>query len=147
MKSTAACSVLLLLAFVGGCGTKGFAPVSGTVTLDGKPLPNASVNFQPLDSKQSGQGSVGKTDADGRYSLRVVVDNKAGAVVGKHRVSISSVAEDDPEPAHVRGASRWDRQGGLRADHQVAPRPRTSPTPTNPGDGRRASGAAWPRVK
>jgi hypothetical protein len=96
MRSTAIASVLLLLLFLAGCGTKGFAPVSGTVTLDGKPLPNASVNFQPLDSKQSGQGSAGKTDADGHYSLRVVVDNKAGAVVGKHRVSISSVKEDDP---------------------------------------------------
>ncbi len=96
MKSTVVWSTLLLLIPLGGCGTKGFAPVSGTVTLDGKPLANASVNFQPVDSAKSGLGSSSKTDANGRYRLRVVMDDKAGAVVGKHRVSISTWKEEDP---------------------------------------------------
>jgi hypothetical protein len=89
-------SVPLLLISLGGCGSGRFAPVSGTVTLDGKPLPNASVNFQPAESKDSGLASAGKTDASGRYNLRVVVNNASGAVVGKHRVSISTLKEDDP---------------------------------------------------
>jgi hypothetical protein len=96
MRSAVVCSALLLLFALGGCGTKGLAPVSGTVTLDGQPLPDASVNFQPLDSTKSGLGSSGKTDASGRYSLRVVMDDKTGAVIGKHRVSISTVTEEDP---------------------------------------------------
>src|SRR6185369_10317424 len=85
-----------LLLTLAGCGSGQFAPVSGTVTLDGKPLANAAVNFQPVESKDSGLASAGKTDASGRYSLRVVMNNASGAVVGKHRVSISTLQEEDP---------------------------------------------------
>jgi len=83
---------LLLLA---GCGTK-YAPVSGMVTLDGVPLADASVTFQPVADKgiEAGTGSYGHTDAQGRYTLKTVLGDRAGAVPGKHMVRISRYQAD-----------------------------------------------------
>jgi hypothetical protein len=61
------------------------------VTLDDKPLANATVVFQP-DSKDKnpGPGSAGKTDAQGQFVLQVMTGNAKGAIVGKHKVSITA---------------------------------------------------------
>lgn len=90
-----------LLAALGCGGPYQFVPVSGKVTLNGQPLPDAWVNFQPIGTKDKdpGPGSVGKTDAQGRYSLRVD-PRQSGAVVGTHRVRISTKgdkAEEAPD--------------------------------------------------
>ena len=57
---------LLLLAYV-GCSSSGpdIAYVSGRVTMDGKPLAQATVVFIPEDGRPAGA----RTDADGRYVL------------------------------------------------------------------------------
>jgi hypothetical protein len=60
------------------------------VTLNGLPLAGADVHFQPIGSKENpnpGPGAHGKTDADGRFFLRID-DKQGGAVVGLHRVMI-----------------------------------------------------------
>jgi hypothetical protein len=102
---------LLLFVFflVFGCsGGPKIALVSGTVTLDGKPLPNARVNFQPAgdDRLYPGVGSYGKTDKNGNYSLNLIDGTGKGAIVGKHRVMIRAIAAQntslpgkDPEKA------------------------------------------------
>jgi hypothetical protein len=91
--------ILLISLLVGlsGCGSgPKFVPVSGTVTLDGKPLANALVAFKPaaLPGKieAAGPGSMGVTDENGRYVLKVIyTDGRTeGAVVGEHRVRIST---------------------------------------------------------
>jgi hypothetical protein len=90
--------------FIAGCGGGDgprLAPVEGTVTLDGQPLAGASVVFQP----EHGRPSVGETDDAGRYKLDYTRD-KPGAMLGKHRVSISTFREADPDaddPAHRKG--------------------------------------------
>ncbi|HTI51215.1 MAG TPA: hypothetical protein VL475_09695, partial [Planctomycetaceae bacterium] len=71
--------------------------VTGTVTLDGVPLPQAEVHFHPMqsDPRQPNlklASSVGFTDANGKYSL-IYVNNVTGAVVGKHRVQIFATDE------------------------------------------------------
>ncbi len=73
-----------------GCGAPKVVPVSGRVTLDGKPLPNASVEFLPLVDgiKTVAPGSVGETGPDGTYSLYVAGTGERGAVVGHHPVAI-----------------------------------------------------------
>jgi hypothetical protein len=78
---------LLLVAL--GCG-KGYqvAPVSGRVTLDNRPLANADVRFIPTTG-QDLPYSFGITDEQGHYELRLGVDNREGAVVGEHHVTIS----------------------------------------------------------
>jgi len=86
-----------------GCGQTGkLAPVSGVVTLDGKPLANALVSFQPVASQgttTAGFGSYGTTDATGKYALRTSDADAPGAVVGSHRVEINlKVESDDRDP-------------------------------------------------
>lgn len=79
-----------LVITAGGCGGGvKTVPVSGQVMWDGQPLADAQVIFRP-DSRElnPGPASYGKTDAQGRFSLRTV-DGHNGAVVGPHRVRIS----------------------------------------------------------
>ena len=83
------CTLLL-----GGCGGGGpvYAPVSGTVTLDGKPFGDGVVVFLPkatATNPNPGRSSAGETDAQGRFVLKTD-ELKNGAVVGKHLVKISS---------------------------------------------------------
>lgn len=77
-----------------GCGGPSVVPVSGVVTLNGKALTNATVLFQPKatddDNINPGPGSAAQTDAEGKYTLRVVTTGQDGAHVGKHRVEISA---------------------------------------------------------
>ncbi len=57
---------LVLLAAVSGCGS-GRVKVTGRVTYKGEPVPSTEVYFQPDDGSRT---SIGKTDDDGRFSLR-----------------------------------------------------------------------------
>jgi glycine/D-amino acid oxidase-like deaminating enzyme len=97
--STALAGAVLLAA---GCGGASVAPVSGRVTLDGKPLANAAVHFQPKATENNlnpGPGSDAMTDDNGNFTLKVVTTGQEGAIVGKHRVEISKYArtrEIDP---------------------------------------------------
>jgi hypothetical protein len=79
-----------------GCGTgRRIAPVSGTVTLNGQPLANATVNFQPIappGSIDAGVGSQAKTNDKGEFTLTTSTGEN-GAVVGKHRVMIQLLSE------------------------------------------------------
>lgn len=72
-------SVLCLVLL--GCG-EARVVVSGTVTVDGKPVDEGSINFSPLD----GQGpSTGGKIENGKYELK----GDAAATPGKKRVSIT----------------------------------------------------------
>jgi hypothetical protein len=96
----------VLLAFsLAGCGKSGNAPVSGVVTLNGKPHRNALVSFLPIanaDHPNPGRASSGFTDENGHFTLKAV-DGDAGAVVGKHRVRIATKYNDK-----VKGYEVWD---------------------------------------
>jgi hypothetical protein len=85
---------VFLLITLQGCGGRSYAPVSGTVTLDGKPVAKAVVTFIPLPdpgSKEAGDSASGKTNEKGEYTLQTYTPRgmKDGAQVGKHKVSIS----------------------------------------------------------
>ena len=86
-----------LVSLTGGCGSGdggALAPVSGTVTMDGKPLADATVTFDPVKTRvQWAASSEGKTDENGRYSLTLLTRPKKGAVIGRHRVSVSGLVE------------------------------------------------------
>jgi hypothetical protein len=91
MRRCLIAGVGVVLAF--GCGSPKFAPVSGTVRLNGQPLANAFVTFNPIPKSGSidgGPTAVGTTDQDGRFTLRVSADQN-GALVGMHRVAITVV--------------------------------------------------------
>lgn len=63
--------------------------VTGTVMLDGAPLPNALVLFTP---EGPGRTSRGITDAEGRYSLTFLRDIP-GANLGRHSVRITTARD------------------------------------------------------
>jgi hypothetical protein len=97
---------LLLLPLAVGCGGgPRTVTVSGRVLLDQKPLAKASVSFQPIaseDNKNPGPGSYAETDDQGYYSLKLVGENRDGAVVGQHRVQITRYDRVvDPEDDHA----------------------------------------------
>jgi hypothetical protein len=60
-------------------------PVSGTITVDGKPVEGARVVFTPetVDATLA----AGRTDAQGRYTLRTL--EKQGAMKSKYKVTVS----------------------------------------------------------
>ena len=83
----------LVLAPLAGCGGPSYAPVSGRVTLDGRPLPRAVVTFLPVATDgiaAAGPGSMAVTDEQGQFTLRVTGDGRQGVLVGEHRVRIST---------------------------------------------------------
>ena len=91
-----ACVLFILLAATGCGGSYKVAQVSGRVTLDDKPLPNASVTFVPMatkDNDKPGPTAQGKTDADGRFKLDID-PGTSGAVVGKCRVYITTLISE-----------------------------------------------------
>ncbi|QDV66798.1 hypothetical protein Poly24_04860 [Rosistilla carotiformis] len=94
-------AILLLIASV-GCGRSSglvmpeTGEVEGIVTMDGQPLPNVSVIFQPQDDPQA-RASMGVTDAQGHYTLSYHTD-KQGALIGSHKVSVTTPT-DAPDPS------------------------------------------------
>jgi hypothetical protein len=126
MRRYAACLLFVSVSLAAGCGGGGaakLAPVSGRVTLDDKPLPNASVTFVPehMDpDKDPPPSSVGVTGPDGRYTLALNTEGKAaGAVVGKHKVMIILVPGETPDTKptfHKQLPIRYHRNTELRCD-------------------------------
>jgi hypothetical protein len=88
---------------VAGCGSGGpeIAYVTGRVTLDGKPLPNATVVFIPENGRPAGA----RTDADGNYVLNFS-EGRQGAIPGKALVRISTLrdAEQDDQGQSIAGS-------------------------------------------
>lgn len=79
-----------------GCGEKGpdLIPVSGTVTLDSKPVEGATVVFNPQGSSLAAEG---KTDAQGKFTLKT--QGKPGAVVGEHLVTVARLTGGEKKDA------------------------------------------------
>jgi hypothetical protein len=84
--------LLLALVPLAGCGPSGppLAQVSGQVTLYGKPYAKGIVTFTPVDG---GPAGISSTDQDGKYEL--YSSGNKGAVIGKHKVSITTIMEPD----------------------------------------------------
>jgi hypothetical protein len=80
-----------------GCGDDrvGVA-VSGKVTVNGQPMGDIGVTFEPVGGG-AGRGSYGKTDAQGQYALRFVDTDGRGALPGKHQVSFTDLQNQPTE--------------------------------------------------
>ena len=93
--------LVLFLFFLAGCGQRNpnlpaQYPVSGTVTLDGKPLAGAGVMFLPRGDTR-GTGAMGTTDEAGKYTLKTDYGGP-GAPEGEFAVTISKVVNRDGTP-------------------------------------------------
>jgi len=81
---------ICLLAGCGGEAGPKIFPVTGQVTLDGKPLVKAMVQFRPVD----GRSSYAETDAEGRFTLSYSA-RQPGALPGSHQVLITTASETE----------------------------------------------------
>lgn len=99
------CIALACIA-IAGCGGKKMpetVPISGTVTVNGKPTAGLLVRFLP-EPNEKGEGtsfySSGTTDAQGKYVLEYDYDGKhgQGASLGPHRVVVMDTTQKLPAP-------------------------------------------------
>lgn len=102
MHSRSAIPWLLSALVIAGC-SRGpniprAVPVSGTVTLDGKPFPGLAVVFTPVGTTHGGGGS-GFTNEDGKYELTARYGRKKGSPVGDYWVMLRMVARGSPVEA------------------------------------------------
>lgn len=90
------CANLLVICLALGCGPKyELVPVSGKVTLDGKPLANAMILTQPIGKGTStpGPGSGARLNDQGEFELELQTESTMGAVPGEHTVTIKELGE------------------------------------------------------
>jgi hypothetical protein len=116
---------LALCPILGCSGRPPVGSVAGTVTLNGEPLPNVGLIFQPVGSgadhasdavggAETKKGakyaanhipSYGQTDSNGEFTLKFSDNSRAGALVGEHMVIITEKQEgatpDDDEPPRL----------------------------------------------
>jgi hypothetical protein len=90
--------LLAITALASGCGDSNpkTYPVSGVVTLDGKPVPGATVTFIPDDSKS--KSAATNCDAQGKYSMSTFKQGD-GAIPGSYKVIVAKYqkgAEENP---------------------------------------------------
>ena len=126
LRMRRACLLLPMLVGILGCGGSpklpDTVPVTGVVTLDGKPLDGALVNFA---STSNGVGAFGLTNEQGEYKLEIMVGRltKEGAVPGEYKVTISRFV--DPEGKRV----KMDEPRAIPG-RQSVPRRYSDPTET-----------------
>lgn len=87
LRYLAVCAVASIM--VVGCGANSGPPVgavTGTITLNGQPVPHANITFVP---EGKGSPSYGGTDEHGVYRL-MFNQKRAGAELGKHNVLVQN---------------------------------------------------------
>ncbi|MBI1311182.1 carboxypeptidase regulatory-like domain-containing protein [bacterium] len=98
--------VLAAAVTLAGCGGgPDVGSVSGVVTLDGKPLSEASILFTPVEG---GRASAATSDAQGNYQLQYTqaID---GALIGEHIVTIAT------------GGEYYDKDGNEHEREELVP--------------------------
>lgn len=110
-------SALVLGIGISGLGCNAQTPgnvskVQGTVTVDGKPIPNALITFKP---KHSGKNSFGRTDPGGHYTL-VYSTELSGAEIGEHDVTISNKPFPGSTKPPIIVPSKFGKPGTLTAN-------------------------------
>jgi hypothetical protein len=91
-----AVALSILCLGLSGCGGNGDQPelglVTGTVTLDGKPLYGTAVVFYP----DNGRPARGRTDLNGKYEL-TYIRQTLGTKVGHNRVEVAPDEEGEED--------------------------------------------------
>lgn len=126
---TTACVATCCFLIAAGCNPRPkdmpeIAPVKGTVTMDGQPLPKVDVTFF---SEVGGQVSAGTTDDAGMYELRFS-GRHMGAKIGPNTVRITTPpAQEIPgePPWKEKVPAKYNRKSELKADVKPGPEPNT----------------------
>lgn len=92
--ATLTLTALILVFASAGCGSSGpeIAYVTGRVTMDGRPLANATVVFIPENGRPAGAS----TDSDGNYVLNFT-EGRRGAIPGKNAIRITTLRDADQD--------------------------------------------------
>ena len=103
----------------GGSSGPALGTVTGTVTMDGEPVPGVKIVFVP---ESKGSPSYGATDVYGRYRL-LFNQNRAGAQLGSHHVILENVeptTDDNGQPIGstpiIKIPEKYAQPGVLSAD-------------------------------
>jgi hypothetical protein len=111
MRRLSALAILAAgLVSAAGCGDSGprLFPVVGRVTLNGKPVREMLINFQPVGNTH-GNGAHAMTDTDGRFTLSDMRGGE-GAYAGEYKVSfypaLGTKQEIDPSIDVVNDGSK-----------------------------------------
>jgi len=86
---------VLLLAAAGCSSRYKPVPVSGEVTLNGKPVEGATVYFYAATDGPEGRPAVGTTDKAGQFRLGTM-GNADGALPGEYKVVVTKFVPSDP---------------------------------------------------
>ncbi|WP_237564929.1 Ig-like domain-containing protein [Blastopirellula marina] len=86
------------------------AEVTGVVTVNGKPVQNVAVVFNP---EAGGHASRGTTDAEGKFQLKYS-GSAAGATLGRHDVLF--IYNDADGPANVLPRKYADQTASMNAE-------------------------------
>ena len=90
-------AAVMCCAVTAGCGSGDTPPlgqVTGIVTLDGKPIEGAAIQFEPVNSGLP--TAFGRTDKEGKYELWYSRGNK-GASLGEALVRIAAFQDANPD--------------------------------------------------
>jgi hypothetical protein len=131
--------MFVALVSLAGCGPR-LVPVSGTVTMDNKPVAGATVIFTSEDGKYT---SNGLTDESGNFSLKSPAGE--GAYPGNYKVTVTKYPkiETDMSPASKEYAKQMTKEAevGKAAGAPKIPKGSKMPPMPMPGASTMASGA------
>jgi hypothetical protein len=91
-------AAMLFAAALSGCTKSDSVPVTGTLLLDGQPVDQAEVQFNP----KTGRMASGVTDASGHFKLSTAKPND-GAVPGEYTVTLFEYYPADKPPKMTGG--------------------------------------------
>jgi hypothetical protein len=120
-----------------GCGSQRTSSVEGVVTLDGKPVADASVQFV---AQGKGRDATGQTDASGNFTMSTF-QPRDGMVPGTYKVVISPpmgtvdpgqyASADDAMSAAAKAPPKKDAASGFPQKYTRADQtPLTQEVPT-----------------
>lgn len=93
-----------------GCGGSKTSHVTGTISYQGKPLPNAHVSFWPVEG--TGRAASGFTDSNGHFKLGTLSADD-GAAPGKYGVSVIARGPERPlKPGEVGSGMPGEKMPG-----------------------------------
>ena len=93
-RSGALCVAAAMSIFLSGCGKPGIGaiPVSGSVTVNGKPMEGVLVQFMP--ESPGGRAASGTTNAEGVFNL-TTEEYRDGAIPGMYKVAVTKREMED----------------------------------------------------
>lgn len=109
--------LLTVILTMPGCGGSGTVSVKGVITLDGVPLPKASVSFVPLGE---GRPAYGQADANGNFRLTTFKKDD-GVLPGEYKVLVAEEGEEKPDPKTFTEEDKKQARMGMKPKSSMSP--------------------------